>query len=154
MAQELTLKRTFNAPRELVFKAWTDPALVAKWWGPNEFTTPICELDARPGGKIYIVMHGPKGTDFDIDLPMTGVFQEFDPPRRLVFTAEALPDEKGIPQLVTLDTVTFKEVDGKTNMTLHVVVVKSTPASAGALAGMEMGWSQSLDKLTELPIKV
>jgi uncharacterized protein YndB with AHSA1/START domain len=154
MAQELTLKRTFNAPRELVFKAWTDPALVAKWWGPNEFTTPICELDARPGGKIYIVMHGPKGTDFDIDLPMTGVFQEFDPPRRLVFTAEALPDEKGIPQLVTLDTVTFKEVDGKTNMTLHVVVVKSTPASAGALAGMEMGWSQSLDKLAELPIKV
>jgi uncharacterized protein YndB with AHSA1/START domain len=99
-------------------------------------------------------MHGPKGTDFDIDLPMTGVFQEFDPPRRLVFTAEALPDEKGIPQLVTLDTVTFKEVDGKTNMTLHVVVVKSTPASAGALAGMEMGWSQSLDKLAELPIKV
>jgi uncharacterized protein YndB with AHSA1/START domain len=154
MAQELSLKRTFDAPRELVFKAWTDPTLVAKWWGPNEFTTPICELDARPGGKIRIVMHGPKGTDFDIDLPMTGIFQEFDPPRRLVFTAEALHDEKGIPQLVTLDTVTFTEVGGKTQITLDVVVVKSTPASAGALAGMEMGWSQSLDKLVELRIKV
>jgi uncharacterized protein YndB with AHSA1/START domain len=99
-------------------------------------------------------MHGPKGTDYDIDLPMTGIFQEFDPPRRLVFTAEALHDEKGIPQLVTLDTVTFTEVGEKTQITLDVVVVKSTPASAGALAGMEMGWSQSLDKFVELRIKV
>ncbi len=51
MAQELSLKRTFDAPRELVFKAWTDPTLVAKWWGPNEFTTPICELDAATRWK-------------------------------------------------------------------------------------------------------
>jgi uncharacterized protein YndB with AHSA1/START domain len=154
MAQELTLKRTFDAPIELVFKAWTDPKLISQWWGPREFTTPICEIDPHPGGKLLIVMHGPKNTDFDIDLPMTGIFQEFVPPRRLVFSNEALPDEKGVPQLVTLCTVTFTEAKGTTEMSLHIVVVKSTPASAGALAGMEMGWSQSLDKLAELPIKV
>jgi uncharacterized protein YndB with AHSA1/START domain len=154
MAQELTLKRTFDAPRELVLKAWTDPSLLAKWWGPKDFTTPICQVDARKGGKLYIVMHGPKNSDFDIDLLTTGVFQEFDPPSRFVFSNEALPDENGNPHLATLCTVTFVEVGGKTEMTLHILLVKATPAAAGALAGMEMGWSQSLDKLVELLIKV
>jgi uncharacterized protein YndB with AHSA1/START domain len=154
MAKEFIFKRTFDAPRELMFKAWTDPSFLSKWWGPNDFTTPICEVDARKGGKLYIVMHGPKGSDFDIDLPTTGIFQEFDPPSRFVFSNEALPDEKDVPQLATLCTVTFAEVGGKMEMTLHIVLVKSTPASAGALAGMEMGWSQSLDKLAVLQIKV
>jgi uncharacterized protein YndB with AHSA1/START domain len=154
MAKEFTLKRTIDAPRELVFKAWTDPALLSKWWGPTYFTTPICQVDARKGGKLYIVMHGPKNSDFDIDLPTTGIIKEFDPPSRFVFTAEAVPDENGDPQLVTLCSVTFTEVGKKTEMILHIVVVKSTPATAGALAGMEMGWSQSLDKLAALQIKV
>ncbi len=154
MAQELTLKRIFDAPVELVFKAWTDPKLISQWWSPREFTIPVCEVNARVGGKLLIVMHGPKNTDFDLDLPMTGIFQEYDPPRRLVFTNQALPDEKGISQLETLCTVTFTEIGRKTEMTLHIIVVKSTPASAGALAGMEMGWNQSLDKLAELQIKV
>jgi uncharacterized protein YndB with AHSA1/START domain len=154
MAKELTLKRTFNAPRELVFKAWTDPKLISKWWSPNEFTIPTCEVDARTGGKLLIVMHGPKGSDFDIDLPMTGIFQEFIPPSRLVFTSNALQDEKGDPQLMTLCTVTFSEVGGKTEMTLHLVLLKSNPASEAAWAGAEMGWSQSFDKLAALQIKV
>ena len=148
MAKELTLKRTFDAPRELVFKAWTDPVLISKWWGPTYFTTPISEVEARKGGKLYIVMHGPKDSDFDLDLPMKGVFQEFDPPRRLVFTNEAMHDENGNPQLATICTVTFAEAGGKTEMTLHIVLVKTTPASEGAWAGAEMGWNQSLDKLT------
>jgi uncharacterized protein YndB with AHSA1/START domain len=148
MEKELTLKRTFDAPRELVFKAWTDPVLISKWWGPTYFTTPISEVEARQGGKLYIVMHGPKGTDFDIDLPMRGVFQEFDPPKKLVFTNEAMHDEKGTPQLATLCTVTFAETGGKTEMTLHIVLVKASPAAASAWGGAEMGWNQSLDKLT------
>ena len=150
MAKELTITRTFDAPRELVFKAWTDPKLVAKWWGPSVFTNPVCELDPRPGGKIFIVMHGPKGSDFDLDLPMTGTFREVDEPRRLVFSTVAIQDEKGDPQLETLNTVTFADVGGKTEITLHVVVVKSTPVAAGALDGMEAGWSQSLTKLVDL----
>jgi uncharacterized protein YndB with AHSA1/START domain len=154
MPKELTLKRTFDAPRELVFKTWTDPALISRWWGPREFTIPVCKVDARPGGKLLIVMHGPKDSDFDIDLPMTGVFQEYDPPRRLVFTSEAMQDEKGDPQLVSICSVTFAEVGAKTEVTLHLSLVKSTPASAAAWAGAEMGWSQSLDKLVDLLIKI
>jgi uncharacterized protein YndB with AHSA1/START domain len=154
MEKEITLKRTFDAPRELVFKAWTDPSLLSKWWGPTYFTAPICEVDPRPGGKLYIVMHGPKDSDFDIDLPTKGVFQEFDPPRRFVFSNTAMEDEKGEPQLETLCTVTFVETGGKTEMTLHILLVKASPAAAGAWGGAEMGWSQSLDKLVALQIKV
>lgn len=153
MAQELTLKRTFDAPRELVFKAWTDPALLSKWWGPTGFTTPIAQVDPRKGGKLYIVMHGPKGSDYDIDLPVWGTFQEYEPPRRFVFINEAMPDEKGDHQLSTLCTVTFDEVSGKTVMTLHIVLVKASGFAAGAWAGAEMGWSQSLDKLAALYVK-
>ena len=104
----------------------------------------------RKGGKLYIVMHGPKGSDFDIDLPTWGVFEEFDPPRRFVFSNEAMADEKGVRQLATLCTVTFDEIGGKTEMTLQIVLVKASPAAEGAWAGAEMGWSQSLDKLAAL----
>lgn len=153
MLKELTIKRTFDAPRELVFNAWTDPKLVSQWWGPQMFTTPTCEIEPRQGGKLYIVMHGPKGSDFDLDLPMKGIFTEFDPPKRLVFTNEALHDDKGEPQLATICTVTFTEVAGKTEMTLHITLVKTTPASEAAWAGAEMGWNQSLDKLADFVVK-
>ncbi len=147
MAKELTLKRTFDAPRELVFKAWTDQNLMAKWWGPNGFTNPVCELDARPGGKILIVMRGPDF--FPGDFPTTGVFHEVDEPRRLVFTTRAFEDEKGNSQIENLNTVTFADVGGKTEITLHVVVVKSAPEAAAALDGQPLGWSQSLDRLAQ-----
>ncbi len=81
--------------REVVFNAWTDPKLMALWWGPHGFTNPVCELDARPGGKIYIVIRGPAGSDFSGDYPTTGVFHEVEPPSRLVFTTKAFEDEKG-----------------------------------------------------------
>jgi len=69
--QELVLTRVFDAPRELVFKAWTDPKHVAQWWGPHGFTNPVCELDLRPGGAILIHMRGPDGVVY----PMTGTYQ-------------------------------------------------------------------------------
>jgi len=87
-------------------------------------------------------------------LPVWGTFQEFDPPHRLVFTNQAMPDEKGVKQLDTLCTVTFTETGGKTEMVLHVVLVKATPAATAAWAGAEMGWNQSLDKLVALQIKL
>ena len=83
---ELVLTRVFDAPRELVFKAWTDAKRVAQWWGPHQFTNPVCELDARPGGAIRIHMRGPDGTVY----PMTGVYQEVVEPERIVFTSAAL----------------------------------------------------------------
>ncbi len=141
----LVITRVFDAPRELVFKVWTDPKHMAQWWGPKGFTNPVCELDARPGGAIRIDMRGPDGVTY----PMGGVFHEIVEPERLVFTASAFQDEEGNPQLEVLNTVTFAELGGKTKLTLQAVVVKSAPAVAAALAGMEEGWRQSLDRLAE-----
>ncbi len=144
-APALVLSRVFDAPRDLVFKAWTDPRHVAQWWGPNGFTNPVCELDVRPGGAIRIDMRGPDG----IVYPMKGVFHEIVEPERLVFTSSAVEDEKGHPQLVVRFTVTFDEHNGKTKLTVRAVVVTSGPAAAGALAGMEQGWTEMLDRLAE-----
>ncbi len=145
MVDKVTLTRIYDAPRELVYKAWTDPSLMARWFGPKVFTSPICELDVRPGGEIYIVMRDPDGVNY----PMTGLFQEVIEPERLVFTTRALADEAGRPQLETLDVLTLEDLGGKTRLTLEVTVIKATPAAEGALSGMEEGWSQSLDKLDE-----
>ncbi len=146
----LVITRVFDAPRELVFKAWTDPKHVAQWWGPKGFTNPVCELDVRPGGAIRIDMRGPDGVLY----PMKGVFHEIVEPARLVVTTSALEDEEGNPQLEVLTTVTFAEHNGKTKLTLQAVVVTAAPAAAGALAGMEQGWRQSLDRLAEYLAKV
>jgi uncharacterized protein YndB with AHSA1/START domain len=145
---DLVITRIFDVPRALVWKAWTDPKLIAQWWGPHGFTNPLCEWDARPGGAILVHMRGPAGSAFDMVLPMKGMFHEVTAPERLVFTSTALEDAAGNPQLETLNTITFEEYNGKTRLTLHAKVVKAMPAAAGAIAGMEQGWSQSLEKLT------
>ena len=140
---ELELTRILDAPRELVFKAWPDPKIVAQWWGPHRFTNPVCELDARPGGAIRIHMRGPDGTVY----PMTGTYQEIVEPERIVFTSAAL-DAAGNPMFELLTTVTFAEEGGKTKQILRTRVIKSTPEAPRYLAGMEAGWTQSLERLT------
>jgi uncharacterized protein YndB with AHSA1/START domain len=146
--QELVVTRIFDAPREVVFKAWTDPERVKRWWGPKGFTNPVCELDPRPGGAMRIHMRAPDGVVY----PMTGVFNEIVEPERLVFTSGAL-DAKGNPLFEVLTTVTFAEHGGKTKLTMHAKVVMATAAAAPHLAGMEMGWSQTLDRLAEYVAK-
>ena len=141
--QELVLIRIFDAPRKLVFKAWTDPKCVAVWWGPHHFTNPVCELDARPGGAIRIHMRAPDGTVY----PMTGVFNEVVEPERIVFTSAAL-DAAGNPMFEVLTTVIFAEQGGKTKQTMRARVIKMTPQAAPYIAGMEQGWTQSLERLT------
>jgi uncharacterized protein YndB with AHSA1/START domain/pimeloyl-ACP methyl ester carboxylesterase len=143
--QKLVFTRVFDAPRELVFKAWTDPKHLAQWWGPKDFTNPVCEVEARPGGIMRIHMRGPDGTMY----PSKGIVQESVPPERFVFTNTALEDEAGVPQIATLNTVTFVEHNGKTRLTLQVVIVKASPAVAASLAGMNEGWNQSLDRLAQ-----
>jgi len=143
--KDLTITRIFDAPRELVYKAWTDPKLVAQWWGPRQFTNPVCEMDVRPGGTLLIHMRGPDGVVY----PDKGVFHEVVAPERLVFTSSAFEDEQGNPQLEVLITVTFTELYGKTEVTLQADVLKSTPEVEAPLSGMEEGWKQSLDKLAE-----
>jgi uncharacterized protein YndB with AHSA1/START domain len=140
---DLTMTRIFDAPRELVFKAWTDPKHLAQWWGPQYFVCPVCEVDVRPGGSLYIEMRDPDGVAY----PTRGTFHEVVPPERLVFTTTAFENEVGDAQLAGMNTVTFEEFDGKTRLTLKVKVLKSAPEVAWALAGMNEGWSESLDKL-------
>jgi uncharacterized protein YndB with AHSA1/START domain len=142
--QELFLTRVFDAPRALVFKAWIDPKHVQKWWGPRGFTNPVCELDARPGGAMRIDMRGPDGTVY----PMTGVYTEIIQPERLAFTSGAL-DKDGQPLFEVLTTVTFTEHAGKTTIRVHARVVKATPAAAPHLAGMQVGWTQTIDRLAD-----
>ncbi len=143
--QTLVLTRVFGAPRELVFKAWTDPKHVARWFGPRMFSIPLCEMDVQPGGKYHIDMLGPDGVVY----PDTGVFHEVVPPERLVFTSVASVDEQGNPEFEVLNTVTFEDFNGMTKMTMRAQVLKITPEMMGALGGMEQGWSESFYKLAE-----
>src|SRR5439155_265161 len=91
----LVLTRTFNAPRARVFRAWIDPQQLARWWGPKGFTNPICEVDARPGGAVFIVMRAPDGTD----IPVKGMLHELVEPERLVLTTTGFEDADGNPRI-------------------------------------------------------
>lgn len=150
--RELLMHRELPVPRSEVWKAWTDPGMIKKWWGPDGVTIPTCEFEVRPGGKIYIEMLageslGPmKGQHW----PMHGVVRSVAAPEELVFTATAIENPDGTPNLETRDTVTIAEHDGKTRMTVHVVVTMATDKALPALAGMETGWNQQLDKLVNI----
>ena len=143
--REVTITRVFDAPRTLVFKAWTDAKMLAQWWGPKGFTNPRCEIDARVGGAIRVDMRAPDGAIY----PMDGEFREIVPPERLVFTNNAL-DEAGNHIIEGLTTVTFTEVAGKTKMTLHTRGAAVAEIAVEYFQGMEMGWTMSIDRLEAL----
>jgi uncharacterized protein YndB with AHSA1/START domain len=143
--KEITLTRTFDAPRELVFKAWSESERLRQWWGPRGFTNPVCEVDARAGGALKIHMRGPTGAIY----PFVGTFDAVTPPERISFTGNALEDT-GQPLFETVTTVTFAEAAGQTKMTVHQRVTKIfNPMAAASLAGMDEGWSQTLDRMGE-----
>jgi uncharacterized protein YndB with AHSA1/START domain len=146
---DLVITRVFDAPRELVFKAWTDTAHVAQWWGPKGFTNPVCEMDFRVGGAIRIHMRAPDGVVY----PMTGVFKEISKPDRLVFVGSAL-DEKGNSMFDILNTVLFADQHGKTALTFQARVIKTTAVAPQYLQGMEAGWTQSLDRLGDYLVSI
>lgn len=142
MYREINLTRLLDAPRELVFKAWTDPKQLAKWWGPHHFTNPVCEVDLRVGGTMNIVMRGPDGNDY----PMKGIYREIKAPEKLSFTNIAM-DLAGNHLLEGFTTVTFADEGGKTRLTVVSGMNGLVPIAAQMLEGMEAGWSQSLEKL-------
>jgi uncharacterized protein YndB with AHSA1/START domain len=141
---DMTIVRVFDAPRHLVWKAWTEREHLVRWWGPKGFTNPVCEVDVRPGGTLRITMQGPDGTLY----PMVAAFDEVVEPERLAWTTAVEHD--GNVSFEIRQTATFAERDGKTELTLLAFVLRATPESSFALGGMEQGWSQSLDKLAEL----
>ncbi len=143
--REITITRIFDAPRALVFKAWTDAAMLAQWWGPKGFTNPVCEIDARVGGAIRIHMRSPDGAVY----PMKGEIREIVPPERLVFTNIAV-DAEGNAIIDGLTIVTFADEGGKTKLTLQTRGTAVVDYAAAYLQGMETGWTMSLDKLGAL----
>ncbi|HKF30239.1 MAG TPA: SRPBCC domain-containing protein [Candidatus Binataceae bacterium] len=141
--RKLKITRVFDAPQRVVFKAWIDPEQLARWWGPRGFTNPLCEVDARPGGTIRIIMRAPDGVSHE----MRGVFREINEPERLVFTNRAI-GPKGELLLEGLTTVSFSDHEGKTTLTLDTSAVAMLPEANAMLNGMNDGWNQSLERLT------
>ncbi len=138
---QLAITRTFDAPRALVFKAWTEPDQLARWWGPQGFTLPSCKMEFRPGGAYRFHMRGPDGVDHFSQ----GVFREIVEPARLVFsgcwaTADGTPTS---PQ--TLVTVTFDDDGGRTRLTLQQAFFETVTARDAHRGG----WSGSLERLAE-----
>jgi uncharacterized protein YndB with AHSA1/START domain len=143
--REMTLVRVFDAPREIVFEAWTNPKYLAEWWGPEGFTTTMTAWEAKKGGNIYIAMNAPNGDVY----PMGGTFLEVTPPGKVEFTASAL-NPQGEAIFENLTTVLLEETEGKTTLTLHTKVLSMRPEAAQYLAGQKKGWSQSLVRLGAL----
>ncbi|HUC87567.1 MAG TPA: SRPBCC domain-containing protein [Candidatus Binatia bacterium] len=146
---ELVIVRLLDAPIDKVWQAWTNARSIEQWWGPRGVTIPTCEWEAKSGGKINIVMlAGPElGPMSGQEWPMMGEFVEVSPPQKLVFNGSAMANGQAI--LKTLNSLTLEDQAGKTKMTLKIQVIETTLAAEGPLAGMEIGWNQSLDKLTE-----
>ena len=143
--REIIITRVIDAPRTLVWQAWTDPAHVAHWWGPKGFTNPVCNWTAQPGRTVHVVMRAPDGTDY----PMGGEFREVVAPGRLVFTTGAM-DAKGKMLFEFLHCVTFTEHNRQTTVK---IVSRLTRAGAGTehyTDGFEAGMSQSLERLAGL----
>ena len=144
VVKELITTRIFDAPRELVFQAWTERERLQRWWGPRGFTVPRCDVDARPGGAIRIDMRAPNGVVY----PMIGTYLEIAAPERLVFTSSAL-DRNDEALFEVLNVVSFEAEGEKTKLTLRAIVTSATSQAAKHLDGMNQGWSETLDRLGE-----
>jgi len=139
--RDLTIRRSFDAPRTLVFQAWTEPQHLARWSCPRGFTMTHNSGELRVGGTFCATMRSPEGTEHRLQ----GVYREITPPQRLVFT-HAWLDAAGSPGPQTLVTVTLNERDGRTDMTLH----QSGFDSQASLEGHREGWSSCFELLAEL----
>lgn len=145
----ITFVRDFDAPRERVFKAWTEPEQLKQWWGPEGFTVPRCEVDLRPGGAWRIDMQGPDGTIY----PNKGIYLEVIVPEKLVTTDDVDVDETAwgdTPPPSSTNTMLFEEIDGKTRLTVVTRLQTIEQRDAMLEMGVEAGWNESLDKLARL----
>lgn len=148
--RELTITRTFDASREKVWRAWTDPKQLREWWAPRGFTSPTVEIDARVGGELYIVMQAGEnmGPMSGMKAPLRGKFTEVVENEKLVFSNNAL-DDKGNVLLSGETRVTLEDAGGKTKLTIKTSAEGEGPMTDQMLAGMEQGWNEQTDKLGE-----
>jgi uncharacterized protein YndB with AHSA1/START domain len=139
--RELVITRVFNAPRRLVFEAWSKPEHVRRWWGPRSMRMTVCEIDLRPGGAWRYVHVTPDGQEH----AFSGVYQEIVPPERMVYTEgyEAMP---GHDYLVT---ATLEEEDGRTTLRAHLLYQSREDRDGHLQSGMEPGMQETMERLDE-----
>jgi uncharacterized protein YndB with AHSA1/START domain len=147
--RELVITRIFDAPRDLVWRAWTDARHLTQWWGPRGFTTRVEALDLRPGGAWRYVMIGLDGTEY----PVKGVFLEIIPLQRIVTTDEF---DEGFEQVIKADlprgivtTAVFEDLGGKTRLTLRIAHASAEDRRRHEEMGVIAGWNSSFDCLDE-----
>jgi uncharacterized protein YndB with AHSA1/START domain len=140
--QEVIITRVFDAPRDLVFKTYTDPDLIVKWWGPKRFATVIDKMDVRTGGPWRFVQRDACGNEYAFH----GVYHEILSPERIVDTFEF----EGMPGHVSLETATFEETGGKTKVTTRSVFQTVEDRDGMLKSGMEEGVYETMDRLAEL----
>ena len=159
-SKELVITREFDAPRERVWKAWTDPELLKRWWGPEQFTAPSIKIDLRVGGKYVFAMQGPPGSEWDKVMYSGGIFEQIVPNEKLVLT-DYFSDENG-NKLPPADlgqaadfpseqkvTVLFEDLaKGRTRLSV-IYPMPDDEAQYQAIlkSGMKEGWESSLNKL-------
>ena len=136
---ELTIRRIFDAPRQLVYACWTEQTHMQHWFFPKGFTVPHSEADIRVGGRYRSCLRAPDGTDNWVG----GVYKELSPPEKIVFT-HAWQDEEGNADHETLVTVTLKDLgDGRTQLTFHQAFF----LSVSSRDGHEVGWTETFENL-------
>jgi uncharacterized protein YndB with AHSA1/START domain len=141
-AREIVSQRVFDAPRERVYAAYTEPELIPQWWGPRRMTTTVDEMDVRPGGSWRFVSREPGGTE----QCFRGIYREVSPPERVVQTFEW----EGMPGHVIVETTTFEDLDGRTRLTTTSLFHTPQERDGMLTSGMQRGLTESHDRLTEL----
>jgi uncharacterized protein YndB with AHSA1/START domain len=144
--EQILITREFNAPKELVYKAWTTPELVRRWWHAKRGEVTVAEIDLRVGGEWRYVMV----TDDGFEVGFHGEFREIVPNERIVATEVY----EGMPDAEAVNTVTFDEVDGRTTFTILVQHSKKEHRDAHIESGMEAGMQDAFDLLEEIAVSL
>jgi uncharacterized protein YndB with AHSA1/START domain len=150
--EQILITREFDAPRHLVYEAWTTPELVKRWWSGHRGTMTIAEIDLRIGGMWRYVMVAQRG----FEVAFHGEFREIVPNERIV-TTEVYedPDAEPLPEAdAPLNTITFTEVDGRTTLELLVQTTSKQLRDAIIESGMEVGMQEGMDLLEQVAISL
>lgn len=153
--KEVEFERTYDAPIDEVWKAWTEAEKLKQWWGPDNVIIPECELDLRVGGRFYIVMEAGegmgqyKGTKW----PMEAKYTNIDPATELAYTSNAWTEgDKEATLIDGMTKINFVEENGKTKVTVKATINSTGPKAGMAVEGMQMGFTQQLEKLNRFLI--
>jgi uncharacterized protein YndB with AHSA1/START domain len=139
--REIRIERTFDAPRDRVFAAYTDPELIPRWWGPREYTTRVVKMDVRAGGDWHFVHEGG-----GVDHEFRGTYREVSAPERIVQTFEWL----GMPGHVSVETVEFEDLGDRTRIVATSIFHTPEERDGTIASGMESGLTETYDRLDEV----